>query len=610
MFQREHYFRQLLTSLQHLITYHQNQGDFKKAQEYAFRQVTLAPLEENAHRQLMTLLVHEGRRSAALEQYETCRRILENELGVDPDIETTALYEKIKSGQPIKGKAVLANQVQTNLPTQFTRFVGREAEIAWVMDCLDGGIYRLIAIVGMAGVGKTRLGIQVGSTLLNRFPDGVWFIPLSAVDSIDAIAPAVMAAMGNLSEGNGSTERLLRHLRGKEALLIIDNFEHLLSGAELLFAILRSAPKVIILVTSQQRMNYQAVSSLYLRGLPYPQDPSENDLLNFAAIKLFVSRANNSLPGFQIDKENAHHILRICKLVDGLPLGIELAAASIRNYSCQQIAEDLQQNLGILNTTMRDVPERHRSIRAAFSHSWNLLTDEEKDAYRKLSIFQREFSLDAAFSTTGASIQIISSLADKSLIQINSSGFYSIQPLLRQFATEKLAEYVDAGSEISYEENGNPSIPTFDPVTGLPNKILFRYSLQNAISRARRSQQKLILMLVEIDIVGEGDSKTEKLIYNQTIKSFANYLKERVRESDVVAHLLKGKFAILLEGLNNPNAGPVVSRKILNNIHIIESLPPKISVRLGFSVYPDDSSTVDDLFKIAGTRFFEAKPTE
>lgn len=599
MFQREHYFRQLLTLLQHLITYHQNISDYKKAQEFAFRQVNLAPLEESAHRQLMTLLVQEGRRSAALEQYHTCRKILENELGVDPDIETTTLYEKIKSGQPLRTRTFHQKPVQTNLPTQFTRFVGRETEISWFLDCLDSGIYRFIAIVGMAGVGKTRLAIQVGSSLLNQFPDGIWFVPLTTANATGDIVPAIMNAIGIASNDKPPSDILKIYLKNKEALLIIDNFEHLVAGSDILFDLLRNAPKVILIVTSQLRMNYQAVSSLYLRGLPYPQDPAADDLLNYAAIKLFVSRANHSLPGFQIDAENAKHILRICKLVDGLPLGIELAAASIRNFNPQQIAEGLQKNLGILSTTLKDVPERHRSIRAAFSHSWNFLTDEEKDAYRKLSIFQGEFSLDAAYSTSGASLQVISSLADKSLIQINSSGYYSIQPLLRQFASEKLSEYVDSGESAIQEDDVGISIPTFDPITNLPNKVLFRYSFQNAISRARRTQQNVILMFVEIGTQASEKDQGKASLDDKTIQAFAKYLRRIIRESDILAHLVRGKFAILLEGFRYPNAGPIVRNKILKDIDSIDHLPRDISVNIGYSVYPEDSDSVAELWEIA-----------
>ena len=606
MFQREHYFRLLLTSLQYLINHHQNLGDLKKAQEYAFKQVSLAPLEESAHRQLMTILVYDDRRSAALEQYEICRNVLENELGVDPDVETITLYERIKSGQSLKTLASSSMTVQTNLPTQFNRFVGREAEIAWLTDCLEGGIYRLIAIVGMAGVGKTRLAIQFGSSLLARFPDGVWFVPLSSIDSIDDIVPAILAAIGISSLEKNPLDRLQRYLKEREALLIIDNFEHLQNAADFLFDILKNAPKVIILVTSQQRMNYQAVSSLYLRGLPYPQGGESDHLLNYAAVNLFISRANHNLPGFQLDDENAPHILRICKLVDGLPLGIELAATSIRNYSCEQIAANLEQNLGILSTTMQDVPQRHRSIRAAFSQSWDLLSEAEKNAYRKLSVFQREFSMDAASSTTGASIQVISSLVDKSLIQLNSSGLYSIQPLLRQFASEKLSEYVELASTAPLEIEENTTIQTFDPITGFPGKALFRYSFGNAIARARRSQLKVTLLLVELGSAEQDGRSVEANLGEDTIKTFSQYLRGRVRESDIVSHLVRGKFGILLEGLADPRAGNVVINKIVGNMKSIEPLPQKIKVQFGFSTYPDDSTLIEELFGIANADLVNA----
>ena len=196
--------------------------------------------------------------------------------------------------------------MQTNLPTQFTRFVGRETEISWFSDCLDVGIYRFIAFIGMAGVGKTRLAIQAGSTILNQFPDGVWFVPLSGVNAIEEIVPAILSAMGIPLNGKDPSDRLLIHISNKEALLIIDNFEHLLAGANILFEILRNSPKLIILVTSQQRMNYQSVSSLYLQGLPCPDDPNSGDLLNYAGInslslgQTIVCRVSRSIPKMQV----------------------------------------------------------------------------------------------------------------------------------------------------------------------------------------------------------------------------------------------------------------------------------------------------------------------
>ena len=204
---------------------------------------------------------------------------------------------------------------------------------------------------------------------------------------------------------------------------------------------------------------------------------------------------------------------------------------------------------------MQDVPERHRSIRAAFSHSWSLLSEAEKDVYRRLSIFQGEFSMDAASSTTGSTIQIISSLADKSLIQINSSGFYAIQPLLRQFASEKLADHVDSEIPNPVEDEVDLSIHTYDPITNLPNKVLFRYSFENAITRARRTQHNVVLLLLEVTVREGGPGTKEIPIDNKTTKALARYLEKIVRESDIVSHLLQENLRSCLKAFHTPAQG-------------------------------------------------------
>ena len=607
---REHYFRQLLTALYHLIAYHQDLGNYKEAKEYALQQVNLAPLEESAHRQLMTLLALEGRRSAAMEQYQNCRRILEEELGVDPDFETTALYEKIKSGGIFNGKETIVKQIRTNLPAQFTQFVGREEELTWFDDCFKDGVCRLITVVGMSGVGKTRLAIQVGAKHLSRFPDGVWFVPLASVHSVDSIAIRIARAMGLDQDEPDPEQVIFKHLQNKNALLIIDNFEHLLEGSTLLLKILQRAAQIKIVVTSQRRLSFQAACLLQLRGLPYPLDGDLHNFHNYAAVKLFVARANRGSPGYQITEGDILHIIRICKMVDGLPLGIELAAAGLCHFSCENIANELQNNLGVLNTTMVDIPERHRSLRAAFNYSWEFLTEKERDTYRRLSIFQGEFSLDAAVATTGTSIQVISSLADKSLVQTTSSGRYTIQPLLRQFVSEKLAEFVDAENLNIDQQEPEDLLVTRDPLTKLPNKILFRDLFQYALARARRHRQYVVLLLLEIDNIESIYASFGQIEGDTVIKALAALLNGSVRECDIIAHLVKGKFAILLENEANQTAGEVVARKILYNLKTTyhpDLSKVDIDLSIGISIYPLDSDDVNTLSQFAHQALHRAK---
>lgn len=609
MFRREHYFRRLLTAIHLLIKYHQENGEIKTALDYAYRQAKLAPLEESAHRQLMKLLALDGRRSAAMEQYQACCRVLSEELDVNPDLETTALYEKIKAGLLFNAHRPLTKPSTTNLPVQFTKFVGREDELSWAFDSLREPTNRLVTITGISGVGKTRFAIQLGARLLDVFSDGVWFVPLNSIHAVDLIANEILQVF-SLEPGETDHQRfLIDFLRAKNMLLIIDNFEQLLDGTTFLLAILREAPGIKILVTSQRRLSYQAAHILDLKGLPYPEE-YDSQWMNFEAVELFLARAKRNQPGFRVENKDIPHLIQICKTVDGLPLGLELAAAGLRFYSCEQIAGQLQSNMDILTTTMMDIPERHRSLRAAFDQSWSMLPEKERDAYCRLSVFQGEFSVDQAVATTGASLAVISALVDRSLIQKNSSGYYLIQPMLRQYAAERLKEiYEFDHSELSFFSRGNKDI-TRDAITGLPNKVLFRDLLKQSLAIGRRRSQYVALIVVEIDNINKLMPTLKADDLNRIIAKVARVLTQTVRNSDTVAHLIPGKFAIILEQIARYPDGAVVTRNINQNLDRAFIVLPdgsKVTVSMGVSVYPQDSEDMVELLNFANIALNNAK---
>ncbi len=609
IFQREHHFRQLLTALKNLIEYYARKRDFKTAQKYAWRQVQVAPLEETAHQQLMLMLAMDGRRSAALEQYQNCRTILAKELGIDPDLETTALYEKIKAGLVVDTQQPIVREALTNLPAQFATFVGRNDELAWFDDCMPNRICRLMTITGMAGVGKTRLAIQVGRRFLNNFSDGVWFVPLDAIYSSDLLAPAILNALGVELQANHPAKTLMETLRPLKALLIMDNFENLTDGTELLLEILQQAPNIKILVTSQHRLISQAAFLLELRGLPYPAKDERENLLEYAAIELFLARASRANPEVNLSSDDIASVIDICSIVDGLPLGIELAAANLRHFSCRQIANELRQKTDILSTTMIDLPERHRSLRAAFDQSWVLLSLAEKDAYRRLSVFQGEFSLDLASATTGASLSTITSLADRSLIQMSASGRYIIQPLLKQYASEKLAEYMRSEKKQTISDKDDPLSITRDPITKLPNRLLFRDLLQHSIARSRRRSQQVMLLLLEFSPTEKTLAATQPAV----LIEFAGLLQKSIRESDAVARLDEEHFAIILDDVNNPDAGKIVAQKVLNNLHDKSDAPfhaKPYNTHIGISVFPDHGEEVMSLMRCANQAMLTARESQ
>jgi predicted ATPase/DNA-binding CsgD family transcriptional regulator len=325
-----------------------------------------------------------------------------------------------------------------NLPSQPTSFIGREKELAEVAALLADPNCRLLTLVGAGGMGKTRLAIQAAADQHPHFADGIYFVPLAPVSS-PHLLPAAIAEALQISFFRSEDPRIqiVRYLSQKHLLLVMDNFEHLLDGARLLAELLQAAPNLKILVTSRERLNLQEEWLLSLDGLSYPTASFADALENYSAIQLFIQRARQVKTHFSLD-ENAVAVLSICRHVEGMPLGLELAASWLHRMSCQQIVAQMTHNPDFLTTSLRNVPERHRSLRLVFEQSWNLLSDEEQKVLTDLSGFRGGFDLQAAEYVASASLTILARLADKSLIRLNVDGRYDIHELLRQYAAEKL----------------------------------------------------------------------------------------------------------------------------------------------------------------------------
>src|SRR5438874_8654200 len=326
-----------------------------------------------------------------------------------------------------------------NLPLPRTSFVGRASELEAIDRLFDDPGCRLLTLVGPGGVGKTRLALEAAARRVDRYPHGVHFIPLASVASPEFLAPAlaeaIQFAVDGAHSGFSAQEQLLDYLSERSTLLVLDNFEHLVEGSALLSDVVERAPQVDLLATSRERLNVQSEWALDVEGLGL----AENGNGSASAVRLFVERAKQVAPGFALDEAGYSQALRLCRLVDGMPLGIELAASWVSVLSCAEIADEIEGNIDFLATSMRDVPERHRSLRAAIDQSWRLLTEEQRGAFSRLSVFRGGFDRSAAAAVSGADLRLLSDLVAKSLLRRPDFGRFELHELLRQYAAEHLA---------------------------------------------------------------------------------------------------------------------------------------------------------------------------
>jgi DNA-binding SARP family transcriptional activator/predicted ATPase len=394
-------------------------GDAGAAAGHLRALIALDSLDEPAQRHLMLLLARNGQRAAALAQYETLARALQTELGVPPEAETTRLRDRIQHA---------AHAIQ--LPAEPAPLIGRENELATLRRRLADPGCRLITLVGLGGVGKTRLALDVARDSATRFLHGAFFVSLASVQDKAGLIVLALAALNARPEGDtADVAQLVKLLSDKEMLLVFDNAEHVVAPcAEVIATILKAAPEVKCIVTSRERLNLRSEWVLAIDGLPSGDGAS-------AGVKLFQQTALRA--GCEVAMQPA--LVRVCQRLRGLPLALELAAPWARVMEVEQIEDELVRSLDLLNSTMRDVDERHRSLRAVFDHSWRMLSPDESRALAALSVFRGGFTAEAARSVAGATPAILSHLIDQSWLQQPALARFDLHELVRQYAQEHLA---------------------------------------------------------------------------------------------------------------------------------------------------------------------------
>lgn len=402
------------------------------------------PLREKTYRQGMRLLAYSGQRESAIAQFQACQRVLEQEMGIAPSAETVALYQRIREGDGLEHSfpqdaSGWATRPKMNLPPQATSFVGREAQVSELLGHLEAPGCQLVTIVGPGGIGKTRLALEVARKAAFLFPDGVFFVALASVQTPQAIVPAILAALSlELPEGERDPAAfLLKHLAGKALLLVLDNLEHLLGDLSLARTILSAAPRVKLLVTSRQVLNLSEEWQFPLEGLEVPSSSAIEQADSFSSIRLFVERARHVSRSFSF-ADDPEGVVRICQLVEGMPLGIELAAAWLRVLSIDAIATSLFD----LEALHEPAEERHRSLRALFENTWQRLSEPEQRVLMRLSVFQGGFRVQAAVAVAELTLPLLAALVHKSLLSADfRTRRYHMHQLLVQYARAQLSQH-------------------------------------------------------------------------------------------------------------------------------------------------------------------------
>ncbi len=445
LFQREFWRQRALAVLGGLADRLFEERNYGEAAMVIEKALEIEPWLEENHRKLMTVYGRLGNFNAALAQYENYRQLVYEALEIEPTAETTALYNRIQAARQTPPRP---------LPTAGTAFVGRERELAKIAHHLADPTCRILTITGLGGVGKSRLALaaaeQANQEQHLQFLHGTAFVSLVGIGQADLMVAAIADELGlSLVRFSDVKNELKDYLRERELLLTLDNFDDVADGGSFVLEIVSSCPGVKFLITSRERLGLAGERRLLLDGLAYPQDweavSTVEEAMAYDGVRLFVQSARQVQPSFSLETADIAPLVRLCYLVSGMPLALKLAAAWLRGLGLVDITAEVERNLDLLESQMRDVPPRQRSMRAVFEQTWSLLSDRERLVFQSMAVFRGGLSLAGAKAVLDLGSKMLGGLVERGLLQEKLAGVekrYELHELGRLFAAEKLAESV------------------------------------------------------------------------------------------------------------------------------------------------------------------------
>jgi predicted ATPase/DNA-binding SARP family transcriptional activator/DNA-binding CsgD family transcriptional regulator len=448
-----------LTLLEELALLYERLNDPQGAIATLQRVTEHEPTNEQAQVKLMRLYAQVGQRHKALRQFQQLRHILQRDLGVEPAASAERLYHELALDQDVDTSGddlprPTPNTSRSNLPHQLTSFVGREAELREVSQVVRK--HRLVVLTGPGGCGKTRLALEAVRTVAPYHPDGIWFIDLSSTDSPSLVLRAVTSALRIKDEpGQSALALLVEHIGAKHMLLILDNCEHVVEiCVSLVEELLNRCPHAYILATSREVLRIPGEVRWLVPPLPVPAlvtTPTPDVLTTYDAVRLLVDRARLVQPDFTLTQHNARAVVELCQRLDGMPLAIELAAASLHVLSPSQLVARLDDRFRLLRNERRTGPPRHQGLEQVTAWSYGLLDHREQALFSRLGIFTGSWTLEEAEHIVagppvdrGDVLGLLARLVDKSLVvaevAVDGTMRYRLHETLRDYALARLSE--------------------------------------------------------------------------------------------------------------------------------------------------------------------------